>query len=38
VLYVDKGASMSGPKDEWATAVVLALLHVAQEEKQPSRW
>jgi uncharacterized protein with von Willebrand factor type A (vWA) domain len=34
VLCVDKSGSMDGPSDVWATAVALALLSQAQEEKR----
>ena len=34
VLCIDKSGSMDGPKDVWATAVALALLGMAQEEKR----
>jgi len=34
VLCIDKSGSMDGPKDVWATAVGLALLNQAQEERR----
>jgi uncharacterized protein with von Willebrand factor type A (vWA) domain len=35
VVCIDKSGSMAGPQDEWATAVALALLDVAQRQRRP---
>lgn len=35
VVAVDKSSSMEGAPDEWATAVALALLGIAQQESRP---